>query len=261
MSFNDRVSAAARMAQLAIFRHELAVVSHDELTGGWLHRYRDGAFVSPRPRGLPWRRAEEYTYDIFFHDYTPVEGDTVLELGAEYGTETVTISRLVGSSGRVIAVEANPWTCDLLRRTIEVNNLQNVTVVNAAVTGAVGDIRISDDRESTLTNSVLAGGGIKVEAITIDALVTRLNLARIDLLKVNIEGAERDALDSVNSSRCLIQRAVISCHDFITDAGGDDNYRTSVDVDRILEHWDFSVSGRPEDSRPWVRYYKYAVRT
>jgi FkbM family methyltransferase len=246
------------MAQLMLFRRELAWVRRDAESGGWSHFYRQGVFVSPRARGVPWKQAERNTRDIFFHAYEPREGDTVLELGAEYGTETVTLSRAVGSTGRVIAVEAHPWTCELLRRTIAENGLTNVEVVNAAVVGKVGTVTISDSHDATLTNTVFAETGIEVPGVTVDALVVQFGLTRIDLLKVNIEGAERDALSSMTSSVPLVRNAVVSCHDFVADAGGNDAFRTAVDVDSVLRRWTFSVTTRPSDQRPWVRDYRYA---
>ncbi|MEU4240887.1 FkbM family methyltransferase [Actinoplanes sp. NPDC026619] len=90
------------------------------------------------------------------YGYTVRPGDTEVELGAEYGTETVVLSRLAGPAGRVIAVEAHPWTCSLLQRTVDLNGLTNVAVVNAAAVGATGPVTIEDGpAEATLSHSVV----------------------------------------------------------------------------------------------------------
>ena len=247
------------MGQLAVLRREPALVSRDDSTGGWIHRWPGGTFVSPRARGVPWKAAEAGTRELSFHEYQPLAGDVVVELGAEYGTDTVTLSRAVGPSGTVIAVEAHPWTCSLLSATVKANGLENVEVVNVAAVGRNGPVTLSDHGDATLSNS-LADEGVTVEGLTLDALVKRYHLPRIDLLKVNIEGAERDALDGMEASIHLVRHAVISCHDFRADAGDGDWFRTSDAVDAALAKWGFAVSTRPEDPRPWVPGYRYASR-
>ena len=247
------------MGQLCLQRREPALVSRDSSTGGWIHRWRGGTFVSPRARGVAWKAAEAGTRELFFHEYQPVEGDVVVELGAGYGTETVTLSRVVGPAGRVIAVEAHPWTCSLLNATVKANGIGNVEVVNAAAVGRDGPVTLSDQRDDTLLNS-LAADGITVDGVTLDTLVKRYNLPRIDLLKINIEGAERVALEGMEASIHLVRHAVISCHDFRADNGDGDWFRTSGVVDVALKKWGFKSTIRPEDPRPWVPGYRYASR-
>src|SRR4051794_36698192 len=130
-SMRDTALAGARMAFLLARRRTPCLVTPEE-GGGWRHRYRQGVIVSPTPVGPTWKNADKATLHFFLHAYTPQKGDVVFDIGAGCGTEIPPFSRLVGPSGRVLAVEAHPWTCDLLRRTIAANRLQNVTVVQAA---------------------------------------------------------------------------------------------------------------------------------
>lgn len=255
-------SSSTRMAQLLIRRREPAWVRKDRSTGGWVHKYRRGTIVSPLPRGVPWTVAERNARDLSFYRYEPRIGDTVLEVGAEFGTETVTLSRAVGPTGRVIAIEAHPWTCSLLERTVELNGLKNVTVLNLAVVDAEKVVQITDDgADGTLSNSVVTGGtdGIEIEGATIDEIVRRFDLDRIDLLKMNIEGAETQAVLGMVKSRDLIRNAVISCHDFRADRGDGEVFRTSGAVESNLRSWGFDIEQRADDPRPWVREYRYAT--
>lgn len=257
------LSAFIRMVQLIVSRREPALVWPDRLTGGWIHKYVAGTLVSPQPRGLPWSIAKEKTIDLSLYRYKPKAGDTVLEFGAEFGTETVTLSELVGPNGRVVAVEAHPWTCKLLERTVELNGLGNVTVLNVAVADEAGVVMISDDGASgTLSNSIVTASpdGVAVEGITVDKIVTRLGIERIDFLKMNIEGAEAQAIKGMNQSVELVQSIMISCHDFRADAGDGDVFRTLAVVEAAMREWGFVVESRPEDPRPWVRGYLYGTR-
>lgn len=264
MSLTDWPPAILRMGQLAIQRRDPAWVRRDPVSGGWRHNYlRGGVMVTPQPRKGSWRVFDELTRDIFFYDYTPKAGDVVVELGAGCGTETVTLSPLVAPGGVIIACEAHPWTASLLRRTMAENELKNVQVVQAAITGNPGLVNITDkDAGRNIGNTLTAAGsGIEVPAFTLDDLVAQHDLDRIDFLKVNIESAEGPMLAGMEQSISMIRHAAISCHDFGAPIIGDDTWRTREQVRAFFESHGFSIKQRPNDPRYWVRDYLYAKRT
>jgi FkbM family methyltransferase len=225
---------------------------------GWIHRYRGGVIVHAGLRGSPYRTLEAKTDDIFCYEYRPRPGDTVVELGAEYGTETLFLSRMVGSEGRVVAVEAHPRTCGGLGEMVRLNKLSNVTVVHAAVGDVTGVTTISDDNPRDNTVGV---GEVEVPALTLRELLARQHISRVDLLKVNIEGAEGPLFSALESSDAnSIRHIAVSCHDFRADAGDGESYRTGASVDRDLTRLGYQVVRRPTDPRPWVRDYRYASR-
>jgi FkbM family methyltransferase len=262
VSFRLATTAATRMAHLAVRRRSLCLVTPAQ-GGGWRHRYRAGVIVSPTAAGAPWDVMERDTVDFFLHDYTPQAGDVVFDVGAGWGTETVTLSRLVGPGGRVIAVEAHPWTCELLRRTCDENGLDNVTVVQAALADEVGELAISDvEDERNISNTVMDGSGDHVvPALTLDALLDQVDVDRIDLLKMNIEGAERLAVQGMKRSAPLIRNLAISCHDFRAERGDGEFFRTRAEVSTALTDMGFELRSRPDDVRPWVRYFLYGKPT
>jgi len=57
----------------------------------------------------------------------------------------------------------------------------------------------------------------------------------------------------------MVRHAVISCHDFKADAGQGEVFRTGAVVDAALVRLGSDVTRRPDDSRPWVRHYRYAT--
>ena len=261
MSFlGDATQAVMRMVQLIVVRRAPALVWRDKKSGGWVHRYRGGTVVSPTPRGRPMGLIAKDTDDVFFHAYRPTAGDVVVELGAEYGTETVVLSKAVGPRGRVVAIEAHPWTAQLLGRTVELSSLSNVTVVNAAAVATHGSVWIENSTDANMiSNSVVAGQRtVEVEGLTLKDIAERFGLARIDLLKVNIEGAERNLFDDDALSTPQVRHAVISCHDFRAEAGDGEVFRTGEVVDKALRRHGWEVARRLGDSRPWVRHYRYA---
>jgi hypothetical protein len=139
------------------------------------------------------------------------------------------------------------------------NGLMNVEVVNAAISDTNGTTEISDG--ASVSNRVVSdGSGVAVPAMTIDRLVERFDVDRIDLLKMNIEGSERQALAGLAGSQHLVRHAVISCHDFLAETTGDEFFRTSEVVDKALSSWGFTIHRRSDDPRAWIRDYRYAER-
>jgi FkbM family methyltransferase len=226
---------------------------------GWKHYYRSGTIEWDSIGAPPPADLDRDTVDVFLHGYTPKAGDVVVDVGAGVGEEIPTFSRLVGRTGRVIAVEANPRAVDLLRRNIRRWRLRNVTVVQAAMAGEAGIRRITDDGASR-ENRVVTVGGVEVQAVTFSGLLDEAGIDRVDLLKMNIEGAEREALNATTPLDS-VTHAAVSCHDFLVEGGGDpDLFATSEDVGAVLRGAGFDVVNRPSDERPWVRCYLYASR-
>lgn len=161
--------------------------------------YRHQAKRPPRPE----------VEEIFFHRYTPKRGDIVVELGAAEGTETGLLSDLVGPGGRVLAVEPHRQTfAELLR----VHGTRaNVEFIQAAVAAKAGQARLSEEPQPW--HSHLSDAGVKVKTVTLDRL-TR-DLSRIDLLKINIEGAEADVLAASPRTLAKTRNVVVSSHDFV----------------------------------------------
>lgn len=244
------------MVWLALKYRDPAWVTRTDV--GWVHRYRNGYVVTERLAGAPLSILGDTTKDLFYHHYEPKPGDLVVELGAEFGTETLFLSRSVGPTGRVISVEAHPQTCAGLREMVRLNQLCNVTVVQAAVGGISGTTTISDG--AALSN-VVGRGDIQIPARTLAELLAEFDIDKVDLLKVNIEGSERSLMESMTPSEAeRISHAVISCHDFRADRGDDETFRTGAAVDADLERLGFTWIRRQEDPRPWFRDYRYASR-
>jgi len=62
----------------------------------------------------------------------PRKNETFVDVGAHIGKYTLQIAKIVGETGRVVAVEPHPTTFQILRRNIELNSLKNVFAVNVA---------------------------------------------------------------------------------------------------------------------------------
>jgi FkbM family methyltransferase len=233
----------------------------------WVHRYPDGVLVEPIPRyRFAFSEVVTQVVDLWMYHYTPRKGDNVVDIGAGTGWETLLFSRYVGANGSVISIEAHPKTFFCLQETCRRNQLSNVVLCNCAVTDCRSEVLISDFSETAagspggIANSILANSsGIPVQGQTVDEIVLPFELSRIDLLKMNIEGAEGLAIRGMSEVIRKIRHLVISCHDFKADRqSGHEQMRTRASVIGFLKENGFEIFTRESDSRDFVRNFVYA---
>jgi FkbM family methyltransferase len=231
--------------------------------GSWIHHYR-GARIphASLGRAAPPSVLTAEARELFLHAYTPRPGDTVFDVGAGIGAGALLFSRLVGESGRVVSLEAHPRTYKRLADLCDANRLDNVTPLHVAASNTDGSVLISDT-DHYLQNTVLGldNGGIEVPARRIDTIAADMGITSIDLLAMNIEGAERLAIAGLDGIIDRIRHVCISCHDFLADDGGSDDLRTKAIVRQYLVAHGFRVLSRDDAGHAWTRDYLYGAKT
>ena len=228
--------------------------------GGWVHRYPRGTFARGDIGAGPPLRLDRDARDIFLFGCDLREGDTVLDVGAGAGEEVRTFSRSVGASGRVIAIEAHPVTYSLLVRNCNYSRLYNVEAVHRAITDRSDVVYLTDHGASIANRLSRSEDGVSVPSSSLDDLADEMKIGRVALIKMNIEGAERAAIQGMDR---LIERTdcvCVSCHDFLVASGADESMRTKEIVAQFLRDRGFTVRTRDDDPRPWVRDYLYGNR-
>ena len=229
--------------------------------GRWVHRYPRVCFAAPEPVALSPKALDAFTHEHFLYEYSPGPGDLVVDVGAGFGSEILTFSRLVGSEGKVIAIEAAPGTFRCLEFTCEKNSLQNVEMIHAAVTDKRGEVSITQQNDY-LTNSISpdATAGVRVPALSLSELFASKSRSEIAFLKMNIEGAELSVLRDLGHQLAKVRHAAICCHDFRADLEGEEHFRTLAPVRELLTSAHFRITQRTTDSRTGIRDTLYVAR-
>ena len=116
----------------------------------------------------------------------------VVDAGASFGAFTA-LAMHMAPQCRVVSIEPQPRNLGMLRANIDrMPNPGRVTVVPVAVSGEPGSARISDDHGG----SVLGEEGDLVDVLTLADVLWRAR-SKIDVLKVDIEGHEFPAINSI----------------------------------------------------------------
>lgn len=135
-------------------------------------------------------------------------GSVAYDIGANIGFYSVLLARLVGPTGRVIAVEANPLCVYFLRANLEANGIANCTILPAALLNEEAQvpftINYGNCHLGLTARSGFYGGKIghevHVEGHALDALIAALDLPGPDFVKMDIEGGEGPAVEGMRGA-------------------------------------------------------------
>lgn len=131
-----------------------------------------------------------------------LKGNAVYDAGANEGALPLFFSRKVGPGGRVVAFEPIPDSLAISRRNLSLNRVTNVTVVPfdlgqttevrscVAMAGSGGRVSMADADHPDVRYA--RGGSMRVAPLS--ALVRQMRLPVPDFVKMDIEGAELEAL-------------------------------------------------------------------
>lgn len=136
------------------------------------------------------------------------EGDVCIDVGANMGLYTLTLSSLVGESGVVHAFEPEPRAFETLSHNVSLNGRTNIVLNQVAVSNESGSATLYDTNESGLaglgkTSRGSGVGEIAVPLTTIDEYASSKRIPRVDCMKIDVEGYEGHVLRGAQS---LLQR-------------------------------------------------------
>jgi FkbM family methyltransferase len=181
--------------------------------------------------------------------FRPKEGDIVVDVGAHIGKYTIIASKMVGSKGKVIAIEAHPANYDILKRNIVINKLSNVIALNYAVHSTEMLVKLYEPGQEegfTIYNTIMTDRislnnqkYIEVKANRLDSLLLENGIKEVNWIKIDVEGAEfevlKGAITILSSSKDI--SLLIEIHNV-----GANNKTFYEPIIRLLESKNYKVS-------------------
>jgi FkbM family methyltransferase len=131
-------------------------------------------------------------------------GSVAIDVGANLGEWTVPLARAVGPAGRVIAVEPAPRSAAALEATLAANALRQAEVVRCAVGDHDGSAELAmpivtsariDTGTARVGPACTGHEALRVPLRSLDSLAAEHRRDRADLIKIDVEGHERQVLD------------------------------------------------------------------
>jgi FkbM family methyltransferase len=144
----------------------------------------------------------------------PFEPETIIDAGANIGTAAIYFAQRYPRA-RIIALEPEPSNFNQLSRNVE--PYPAITPVRAALWSRDGEISLRHPSPEASARQTWAfvtreGPGAKVRALTLRSLMREMGIHGVDVLKMDIEGAEKEvfeACDWIEAVRCMM----IELHD------------------------------------------------
>ncbi len=129
----------------------------------------------------------------------PRPGDVALDVGGCWGETALWLSHVVGPGGRVHAFEPTPSNRKVFAKNLELNPMpaSRVTIWDAPLSDSAGErlfVRDEIAAGATMRTETSAETSCELVTDTIDAMVGRGDLPRVDFIKIDVEGADLGVL-------------------------------------------------------------------
>ncbi len=159
---------------------------------------------------------EYYEPELAYLEKVLSPGKVFIDVGANFGVYTLVASKLVGTSGRVIAFEPTAQSFAILRQNIALNHFANVRAFQFALAQRRGKAWLYhgwDPVGNSLGKDPLCGNeGEEVQTEALDKLLEEKGIDRVHAIKIDVEGAEELVLRG--AIRCLTTNRPIVIFEF-----------------------------------------------
>jgi FkbM family methyltransferase len=155
------------------------------------------------------------------YDYFSIKpGWTIVDIGAHIGAFSIKIAKEVGNLGRIIAIEPHPYNFEIMNQNLLINNIQNVMVFKYALSEKCGHVKlyigetsyghsITPERNLLVQDPHAYSKSMDVPTITLSNLFKDLHLGNLDLVKIDVEGAELLVLKGGEEVLSQVRRLII----------------------------------------------------
>lgn len=202
----------------------------------------------PSFRGLRFPAREIFSTIVRYGDYVQTHSaylflaelkdpPVVVDIGAHHGAYAILLGKLVQKKkGTIIAVEPNPSAFKILKENVRKNNLEDtVKCESAAIMERSGTFQFTDNEDQSRVVESIDPAAFKVEAMPLSSLLKKYSLAAVDIMIIDVEGAELNVLRSIIWKECRFGRIFCELHPYNWKYFG----YSGIDVSEFLRQHNF----------------------
>lgn len=158
-------------------------------------RNNDGIFFCGNNFISAWVASSIYKKEL--RNYFNITEGIFVDIGAHIGKYTILVGKKLNGSGKVIAIEPEKNNFKILKKNISLNKLNNIHAINVGCFSENKKTKLFIDREGTGAHSISNQISKKYEEIDVrklDDVLSQLKIKKVDLIKIDVEGAEVNVL-------------------------------------------------------------------
>ena len=140
----------------------------------------------------------------------------IVDVGAHHGVYSILLGKLAQQKkGKVIAVEPNPKTFQILQENVRLNNLEDtVKCERVAIMERAGTFQFTDNEDQSRIGKSNVTVGFDVDAIPLSSLLSKYSVADVDVLIIDVEGAELNVLRSIDWEHHRFRKIFCELHPY-----------------------------------------------
>jgi len=170
------------------------------------------------------------------------ENEVMIDIGANTGYYTLQLAKKFQAS-KIISIEADPQTCEILKNNCKLNYLTNVDILNKAVSDKKGQVEFFQRMQSG-TSSIYSINSdekkINIQTNTLDNILKEYQ--NISWIKVDVEGAELSVLRGATQVLKKTKNILIEVHEHVLTK----NNENPQEIIHILKNNGFEIRLFPE---------------
>lgn len=147
---------------------------------------------------------KNFVAGLYEKHYKLKRGDIVIDAGAHIGTFSIKAAKIVGPEGLVIAIEPDSSNLSFLKRNLEENKLNNMVIIPKGIWSREDKLMLhlssSTEGHGFYQGDAKENESTEVEVNTIDNMLREMGIKKVNFIKMNIEGAEVEALKGMDNT-------------------------------------------------------------
>jgi FkbM family methyltransferase len=192
-------------------------------------------------------------------EHLDLTGKVCVDVGANIGLHTLTMSRQVGPSGKVVAFEPEQHNHELLRENLRLNEVRNVDARRMAVGERMGSVRMALNPLNYGDHRVASEGATasaqEVPLTTVDEAVKDIPDGQIRLVKIDVQGYEHNVIEGMRRTVARNPDLVLILEVFpeaLQQAGSSASKLVGALVEMGFDGWEIQQRRLLPLGQPWT---------